>query len=133
MLLSKKRICLQGLLWLTISAIAQQSGNAQQPAAAPSSAITTLRVDTKLTIVDVTVSDKNGNPVHGLKQSDFVIKEDGKPQPIRNFDEFGTAVPPHKWAPACANVLTGIPERRAFPAKRPGPPAQFLKLLDSPR
>ncbi len=56
-------------------------------------ATTTLRVDTKLTVVNVTVTDKYGNPVHGLKPSDFVIKEDGKAQPIRNFDEFSAAHP----------------------------------------
>ncbi len=54
----------------------------------------TLHVNTNLTIVDVTVTDKSGHPVHGLKQSDFIVKEDGKPQPIKNFDEFGTSIPP---------------------------------------
>lgn len=59
----------------------------QQPSAP------TIKVDTKLTVVDVTVTDKYGRPVHGLKSEDFVVKEDGKPQPIKNFDEYGGAAP----------------------------------------
>jgi VWFA-related protein len=44
--------------------------------------------------VDVTVTDVKGQPVHGLKESDFTIKEDGKPQPVRNFQETREDVPP---------------------------------------
>jgi VWFA-related protein len=57
----------------------------QQPIAAP-----TLKVYSRETIVDVTVTDSKGNPVHGLTRDDFTIKEDGKPQPIKSFAEFGT-------------------------------------------
>jgi VWFA-related protein len=35
--------------------------------------------------VDVIVSDKNGANVADLKQSDFEVLEDGKPQPVENF------------------------------------------------
>ena len=35
--------------------------------------------------VDVIVSDKNGNPVADLKQADFEVTEDGKPQNIETF------------------------------------------------
>jgi len=63
-------------------------------AAPPSSALTTtvptLKVNTRLTLVDVTVTDSKGHPVHGLTQADFTIKEDGKPQPIKNFEELGS-------------------------------------------
>jgi VWFA-related protein len=50
----------------------------------------TLRVTSRETIVDVTVTDDKGNPVHGLKQKDFTLKEDSKPQSIRSFAEFGS-------------------------------------------
>jgi VWFA-related protein len=58
------------------------------PAAAPP-----FRVSTGLTVEDVTVTDAKGAPVLGLVQSDFVLKEDGKPQTIRNFEEYGAEKP----------------------------------------
>ena len=35
--------------------------------------------------VDVIVSDRNGNPVADLKQTDFEVNEDGKPQNVETF------------------------------------------------
>jgi VWFA-related protein len=58
-------------------------------------AVSTLKVYSRETIVDVTVTDAKGNPVHGLTKDGFTVKEDGKEQPIKSFEEFGTqAVPP---------------------------------------
>ncbi len=39
-----------------------------------------------LVIVDVTVRDRAGNPVEGLKKEDFTVLEDGKPQAISVFE-----------------------------------------------
>jgi VWFA-related protein len=64
---------------------------AQSPQPAPTAP--TLKVYSRETIVDVTVTDSKGKPVHGLTQSDFTVKEDNKPQPIRSFEEFGSAAP----------------------------------------
>ncbi len=36
-------------------------------------------------VVDVTVKDKSGNPIKGLKPEDFNITEDGKKQDIKVF------------------------------------------------
>jgi VWFA-related protein len=46
-----------------------------------------LQVFTRETIVDVTVTDDQGNHVRGLKRSDFTVREDGNPQPLRSFKE----------------------------------------------
>jgi hypothetical protein len=54
----------------------------------------TLKVYSRLTVVDVTVVDSKENPVHGLPESAFTILEDGKPQPIRSFTEVGKEPPP---------------------------------------
>ena len=45
-------------------------------------------------------------PVHGLKQSDFSIEENGKPQPIRSFREFGTEIPVAE--PAAPKLPPGV-------------------------
>jgi VWFA-related protein len=42
--------------------------------------------NTNLVVVDVTVKDKSGKPIEGLKQRDFAIYEDGKPQKISVFE-----------------------------------------------
>ncbi len=46
----------------------------------------TFRVESELVLVNVTVRDKNGNFVGGLKPQDFTILEDNKPQKIVSFD-----------------------------------------------
>lgn len=44
--------------------------------------------------MDVTVTDAKGQPIHGLTQSDFTVKEDGRPQPVRSFLEVREDTPP---------------------------------------
>ena len=46
----------------------------------------TVRVQTDLVLVNVTVKDKNGKFVRGLKPEDFTILEDNKPQKVVSFD-----------------------------------------------
>jgi VWFA-related protein len=65
----------------------------------PTSATTTLKVYSRETIVDVLVTDAKGTPVRGLKQSDFTVEENGKPQAIRSFAEFDQSPPPPEPAP----------------------------------
>ncbi len=80
----------------------------------PSDSGLTLHVTTREIVVDVTVTDAHGNPIHGLKREDFALKEDGKPQPIRGFEEFGkhvVAAPP-KLPP---NVYTNVQPPAAGP------------------
>ncbi len=45
-----------------------------------------LHVESDLVLVNVTVRDKNGNFVQGLKPENFTILEDNKPQKIVSFD-----------------------------------------------
>jgi VWFA-related protein len=46
----------------------------------------TFRSRTELVLVNVTVRDKNGNPVRDLKREDFTVLEDNKPQQVVSFD-----------------------------------------------
>ena len=69
---------------------------APTPAPAQDSAqeppVTTLKVGTKLVAVSAIVRDKSGQPVSGLTRDDFLLKQDGKPQPIHYFSQ-GSSLP----------------------------------------
>jgi VWFA-related protein len=73
------------------------SASAAQPADQPG--IQTLHVTSREIVVDVLVTDDHGSPVHGLKQSNFTIEENGKPQPIRSFKEYTSANQPPELPP----------------------------------
>ncbi len=47
----------------------------------------TFHVSTRVVLTDVTVTDRNGNPVRGLKQRDFQIFDDGRPEALKSFEE----------------------------------------------
>ena len=72
---------LTGLLALS----AQQNPSRQNAPAVPSTGPVTFQSNVQLVVVDVTVKDKNGNPIEGLTEKDFTISEDGKPQQIKVF------------------------------------------------
>jgi len=46
----------------------------------------TLRVNSDLVLTNVVVRDKKGSVIQGLKQSDFTVLENGKPQKVTSFD-----------------------------------------------
>ena len=61
--------------------------HAQQPQSASAGAadIPVIRTETRLVLVDSVVTDKKGNYVRDLTQTDFKVWEDGKEQPITSF------------------------------------------------
>ena len=71
-----------------------------------------IHVQSELVLVNVTVRDKSGNFVQGLKPENFTILEDNKPQKVVSFDvEKVDAVPPADVAqakplPAAPSVAT---------------------------
>jgi VWFA-related protein len=106
-----------------------------QPAAIPpvaaqqlssNAVIPTLKVATKLTVEDVTVTDAQRKPVRGLARSDFAVKEDGKPQTIRDFEESGT----ERLAQAAPPQLPANTYTNAQPAPANGSAVNIL-LLDT--
>jgi VWFA-related protein len=50
-------------------------------------------VKTELVRIDVVVTDKKGQPVSGLGRDDFAILEDGRPQPVVQFEAFARGLP----------------------------------------
>jgi VWFA-related protein len=97
---------------------ALSSPDAQPPDSGPM----TLHVTSRETIVDVTVTDAKGLPVHGLTQADFTIKEDGKTQPIRSFAEFGEV------APSEAHALPKLPAH-VYTNLQPPPASSAVNVL----
>jgi VWFA-related protein len=78
------------LTLLAALAYAETRTTLTSPHQPPSDSGLTLHVTTRETVVDVTVTDSHGNPIHGLTRDDFTIKEDGKPQSLRSFNEYGS-------------------------------------------
>jgi VWFA-related protein len=85
-----------------------QSADTGQP-------VTTFRTNANLVLVDVVVRSKQ-QPVLGLKQEDFQVREDGKPQRISVFEEHRATdaqvvasvprLPPHVFSNAPLYTLT---------------------------
>jgi VWFA-related protein len=59
--------------------------HAQSPKQAEQEPALSIRVSTRLVVVDVVVTDKHGHAVLGLQPSDFSVLEKGKPQKISVF------------------------------------------------
>jgi len=84
------------LLFLVVAAVqispaSAQDKNVQQ---LPSIPKLTESVSVRVINVDVVVTDRKGNPIRGLKQDDFQLYENGKPQKITNFYEVNSAAKP---------------------------------------
>jgi VWFA-related protein len=75
---------------LAAPAALSQSTPQIQSTPSPTGPQYTLRARVPLTIVDVTVTDAKGHPVHNLKQSDFTLLEDNQPMRLASFDEHRT-------------------------------------------
>jgi VWFA-related protein len=76
------------LPFLAFVSVAQET-----PAPDQESPVTTLHANTRLVVLDVIVTDKQGAPVRNLSQADFTVLEDGKEQPIASFEPPGQHAP----------------------------------------
>lgn len=66
---------------------AQSLGQTVSTPPASGQAVPTLHATARMVVLDVVVTDKDGKPVKGLKQSDFALTEDGVPQTLASFTE----------------------------------------------
>ena len=83
--MSPTRIAL--LLSLLTATLPAQPPPAPAAIAPDTQPIPTIHVTSRLVELDVIVTDNAGKPVHGLKQSDFNLTEDGAPQSLVDFTE----------------------------------------------
>lgn len=81
------RWCGATVALLACSVLAQTPAGSADGANLPKLPVSTLRVTSRAVLVDVIVTDKDGNPVKGLSKDDFTISEDGKPQRVSYFEE----------------------------------------------
>src|SRR5579875_2266531 len=76
-------------IWILVAGGGSAEGQVHGASASQQPTLT-LHTTTRIVLTDVTVTDADGNPVRGLKQSDFHIFDDGKPQSILSFAEHRT-------------------------------------------
>lgn len=116
---------LPAVILFVLSSIASSSFAQQLPS---SSEV----IDVSIINVDVFVTDKKGNRIHGLTADDFEIRENGKPQPISNFAEYA---PDAKRDHGTVSVQT--PDAIAQEGVSVAPPAKrtivlFIDLVPQP-
>ncbi len=65
--------------------LSYERAHAQQPGDTSGGATTTIRAESRLVLVDVVVTDKQGNYVQGLTAKDFRVWEDDQEQKVSSF------------------------------------------------
>src|SRR5271163_5025217 len=82
------------LLWPLAAAFAIAPLHSQAPAPNPSATAPTIKVETRVVLLDVVVTNHKGETITDLRREDFSIVEDGKPQSLSAFDEHSRHNPP---------------------------------------
>ena len=100
------------LSWLMAVATAQQAPQAPKPAQPDS--IAKFSANAQLVVETVSVTDKNGKPIEGLKAEDFKVTENGAPQTIKflefqKFDDADDTAPPPAPVAAAPKPVTPPP------------------------
>src|SRR5437763_9489005 len=75
------------LAWVLVLSAQQPAAQQQETAAPAPKGGAKFSSSTQLVVEDLIMKDKSGNAILGLKPSDFVVLEDGKPQKVE-FVEF---------------------------------------------
>ena len=88
------------------------------PAQEPVGGEYVLKSESPLVVLDVVVTDKKGEPVHGLKASDFTVLEKDQEMTLQSFEEYRSdQAPPLAPLPARQalgpNVFTNVADTRS--------------------
>ncbi len=118
MLLVRKHSLILFLLTFCLAAQSQSDNKPAQPAPqtpAPHAyeSATVLKTVTRMVVVDVVATDRKGQPVTDLQQSDVTVLEDGKEQEIKVFSfqhPLQAASAPIAAVKPPANVFTNVPQ-----------------------
>lgn len=96
------------LAGLCLSQSRQQGPPVSAPVQNPS-----IKVESRIVVVDVVVTDKQGQSVPSLRKDDFHVLEEGSPQIVASFEEHKGAAPNEvKLLPMPPNVFTNFPTAR---------------------
>jgi VWFA-related protein len=79
------------------------------------------QLDVNLVLVDVTVTDRNGNQILGLDRNDFTVTENGKAQNIESLDYFTNR-----------RLLSAPESQAAFKVERVREERNFILFFDKP-
>jgi VWFA-related protein len=113
------------------AAAAKPNGAAQnQPAQNAPRGGFKFEATTQLVVVNISAKDKDGNPIKGLKPTDFTVTEDGKAQTIKVFEYQeleDTAIP----APAHAPAPKPEPKKETPKPEPAAGPAALAKALEA--
>lgn len=107
-------MAMAALFYLAVPAVSAPSPdlNVQQPSSSQSKPV--LKANTRLVVVDVVATDRQGQPISGLTAQDFAIFEEGRPQKISSFSfqqpgprvtQVTLHLPP--------NVVSNVPQHKA--------------------
>jgi VWFA-related protein len=86
---------------------------AQASSAVPPDQSAPIKVQTTLVMIPTVVLDKHGKHVDGLKEEDFVVRKDGKPQKIGLFSHVQTKAEVMQAAAAPPNTITNQVEGKS--------------------
>jgi VWFA-related protein len=104
----RRRVCY--LVWALAAAIAVAPLDSQVPTPNAPATAPTIKVETRVVVVDVVVTDDHGDAIVGLDKKNFQINEEGAPQIISSFEEHKSAQPVQIKLPQMpANVFTNFP------------------------
>jgi VWFA-related protein len=97
---------------LSTAQLVSPRANAQSQQGKQEEGSYSLRLQVRQIPVDVVVQDEAGNPVSGLKEEDFAVREDEKPQTIKSFEWFDGAAEftPPKVPALPANTYVNLPQ-----------------------
>jgi VWFA-related protein len=90
----------------------------------------TFKAQAELVLVNVTVRDKQGNPVRDLKPEDFSVLEDNKPQKVATFDIENTENTPQVPMQQANLLSTPVKKTTANAADSPAVSAQESEIKD---
>ena len=102
---------------LLLSSLPAQTPTTQQSQKNSQPGAFRIRVETELVLVNVVARDKQGQPVTDLKQNDFTILEDGKPQQVLTFDYENLDTAPINSAVAGGPSQATVNEQPSAPSK----------------